>query len=639
MFSIDESRMRGRMRNQENNMKKTIISSLIGAAFTTPIYAADAVNFNDIIVTASRTPQTREAPVADVSVIDVEEIQRAGQSTLVEILARQPGIEVTSSGGAGTISSIFMRGTNSGHVVILIDGLRIDSATLGSVALENLPVAQIQSIEILRGPASSLYGQDAIGGVIQIFTKKGSGDIKFNANLGYGRYNTKRADAGVSGGIGDTRFALNVSSLNTHSFSSIDTQNNNYNDDDANRNLAFSGNVSHQIENGHEVGVQFFHTDGRVHFDNRFNGSNFDSRSDSKQYSFAIFSNNQFTDVWLSKARIGQGADESVTFDEFSTAGGDLYKTKQLQLSWQNDFKLPVGTLTLLYDGLFQKVRSNSVSYSTKARDNDGFVASYLLDYDAHSLQLSARHDHNSQFGRHNTGNIGYGYKLNQNWRLTAGYGTAFKAPAFNELYWPYTDYGFGFSYGGNPNLAPEKSRNFETSARFQDEDTTATITAFHNRIDNLIGLNNLAAAQPVNINQATINGLSVTANQRLGNFNLSGSVDFQSPKDDKTDKLLVRRANRHASANVSYTWGDWRIGAESIASSKRYNDPANTKSMSGYALLNATVDYKLSQDWSIQARANNILDKKYALGLDFGGEAYNTPRANLFVNIRYQPE
>ena len=131
-------------------MKKTIIASLIGAAFTTPIYAADAVNFNDIIVTASRTPQTREAPVADVSVIDAEEIQRAGQSTLVEILARQPGIEVTSSGGAGTISSIFMRGTNSGHVVILIDGLRIDSATLGSVALENLPVAQIQSIEILR---------------------------------------------------------------------------------------------------------------------------------------------------------------------------------------------------------------------------------------------------------------------------------------------------------------------------------------------------------------------------------------------------------------------------------------------------------------------------------------------------------
>jgi vitamin B12 transporter len=620
-------------------MKKTTIASLIGLAFSAPIFAAENINLDEVIVTASRTPQPRESAIADVTVIGAEDIQRIGQSTLVELLARQPGVEITSSGGAGTISSIFMRGTNSGHVVVLIDGLRIDSATLGSTALENLPMGQIDRIEILRGPASSLYGQDAIGGVIQIFTKKSSGDIKFNANLGYGSYNTKRADAGVSGNISDTRFALNVSSLDTNSFSAIDTTNKDYNDNDANRNLAFSGNVTHVIETGHEIGFQFLHSDGRVHFDNAYNFSNFDSYSDSKQYSYALFSNNQFTDFWLSKVRIGEGADESRTFDQSSVADGDFYKTSQFQLNWQNDFKLPVGVLSLLYDGLYQKVQSNSVSYIIKTRDNDGFVANYLLDYNTHSLQVSARHDSDSQFGSHNTGSLGYGYKINPNWRATASYGTAFKTPTFNDLYWPFQDYGIYGSYSGNPNLKPEQSRNIEASIRYQDIDTTLSATAFHNSVDNLIALNNQLAARPENMNKATINGLTLSASKRLGNLDLGGSLDLQSPRDDKTNKLLVRRANRHASANVSYLLGDWHLGVEAITSSTRFNDAANQNSLAGYALLNAIIEYKFSKDWSVQARVNNILDKKYALGLDFGGEAYNTPGANLFVNIRYQPD
>lgn len=608
-------------------MKKTIIASLVALAFASPVYAAEPVDLKDIVVTASRTPQPRESAIADVTVIEAEEIQRAGQSTLTELLARQAGIEMSSNGGTGTASDIFIRGTNSSHVVVLIDGMRVNSATLGTTAYGNLPIDQIDRIEILRGPASTLYGQDAMGGVIQIFTKKGQGTPKFNANLGYGTYDTKRADAGVSGSLGDTRFALNVSSLDTDSFSAIDTKNKDYNDKDAYRNLAFSGNVSHQIEVGHELGLQFLHSDGHVHFDNPFNGSNFDSKADSKQYSFALFSNNQFTDFWLSKVRIGEGADESRTFDQFSAQGGDLYKTRQFQLSWQNDLKLPVGTLTLLYDNLHQKVNS-SVNYTVKARDNDGFVASYLLDVDAHALQLSARRDNNTQFGSHNTGSVGYGYRFNPNWRVTTSIGTAFKAPTFNDLYYPFF---------GNPLLNSEKSRNIEASVRYQADNTAATATIFHHKIRELIGYDD--AFNVMNINKARIKGLSLSANQQLGDLHLGGSVDIQSPEDEKTGKLLVRRANRHAKFNASYSVGDWRFGAETIASSVCYNNGSNTAKLSGYALLNATVDYKLAKDWSVQARANNILDKDYALANSFSGEPYNTPGANLFVNIRYQPE
>jgi vitamin B12 transporter len=618
-------------------MSKKIVASLIVLAFASPSYSAENIELDDVVVTASRVAQPRENVIADVTVIDAEEIQRTGQSTLVELLGQQSGIEITSSGGAGTISSIFMRGTNSGHVVVLIDGMRVDSATLGSTALENLPIGQIDKIEILRGPATSLYGQDAIGGVIQIFTKKGDGAVKFNANLGYGTYNTKRADAGVSGSINNTRFALNVSSLDTRSFSAIDTKNKDYSDNDPYRNLAFSGNISHLIEPGNEIGFQFLHSDGTVHFDNScplfdvsFNcvTTPFDSRSDPKQYSYALFSNNQFTDFWLSKVRIGEGVDESRTFDVTSVAGGDYYKTRQFQINWQNDFKLPAGVLTLLYDGLEQRINS-TVSYDVKKRTNDGLVASYLLNEDAHSFQASIRHDNNSQFGNKTTGNIGYGFSFTPEWRATASYGTAYKAPTFNDLYFP------GF---GNPKLNPEQSRNIEASLRYHASDTAASATVYRNKINNLIGFDNVTNSV-ININKASIEGLSLNVSQRLGNFNLVVNVDFQAPEDNKTDNLLVRRANRHASANASYSWGDWRFGAETIASSIRYNDSANSLVLNGYAIVNATVDYKFNKDWSAQARANNIFDKNYTLGKDFGGEAYNTPGANLFFNIRYQPE
>lgn len=605
---------------------KSISASLISLAFAPPIWAAENINLNDVVVTASRIPQTRESVIADVTVIESEEIQRAGQSTLVELLAIQSGIEISSSGGAGTASGIFIRGTNSSHVVVLIDGLRVDSATLGATSFENLPLGQIDRIEILRGPATSLYGQDAIGGVIQIFTKKGEGTVKFNANLGYGSYNTTKAGAGVSGSIRDTRFALNVSAQKTASFSAIDTKNTDYSDKDAYRNLAFSGNVAHQIEAGHEIGFQFLHSDGNVHLDNTFNGSNFDSRADTKQYSYAIFSNNQFTDFWLSKVRVGEGADESRTFDQFSALGGDFYKTRQFQLNWQNDFKLPLGTLSLMYDGLEQRVNS-SVNYDVKERINDGLVASYLLNFNAHSLQASIRHDSNSQFGGKTTGNIGYGFSFTPEWRATASYGTAYKAPTFNDLYYPFF---------GNPDLKPEQSRNIEASLRYQANNTTATATIFQNKVHDLIGYDN--AFNVMNINEANLKGISLSANQRLGQFNFGGNIDIQSPKDDILNKLLVRRANRHASANASYTLGDWRFGAEAIASSKRFNNSANTAVLNGYALVNATVDYKFSKDWSAQMRANNLLDKQYALALT-GGEAYNTPGANLFFSVRYQPE
>lgn len=636
-------------------MNRTTIASVISllistnALFSSSVYAADAVNSNtvalntelqtdEIVVTASRTEQPHKNVIADVTIIDREEIERAGQSTLTEVLQSQAGIEISANGGAGKSSGIYIRGTNSDHVIVLIDGLRVNSATLGTTAFENLPLAEIDKVEILRGPASSLYGQDAIGGVIQIFTKKGNGTPQFHAALGYGTYNTATAEAGVHGSVNNTHFALNVSASDTDGFSALKSNQANIKDNDGYRNLAISTSLVHEYAVGHELGFQLLSSQGRTQYDNGFNATNFSNYADLSQITYAITSKNQFTQNWLSTLRLGEGIDENIDFSEisfFNPVSRSQFKTKQRQYSWQNDITLPLGTLTLLADRLEERVKSTT-DYDKTKRNNDGLVASYVLNYGAHALQASYRTDHSSQYGTHNTGGIGYGFSFTPNLRASASYGTAFKAPSFNNLYFPFF---------GNPDLKPEKARNLEAALRYEDESSTASMTAYENKVNDLISFGQVAPGvfAPSNINKAKIQGLTLAASQRWEAWKLGGSVDIQSPRDEATGNLLSRRANRHASANLSYQWHDWRFGSEFVASSLRYNDPANQFKLAGYGLLNFTADYKINQDWKIQGRVNNVLDKNYTLSTSasaFGvnDPDYNTPGTNLFVSLRWQP-
>ncbi len=606
-------------------MKKSTLASLVALTLSPFAFAEETqIKTDDIVVTASRIAQSRESAVADVTVIDREEIERGGQSSLTELLRMQPSIEISSNGGAGTTSNIFLRGTNSDHVVVLIDGIRVNSTTLGTTAFENLPIEQIEKIEILRGPAASLYGQDAIGGVIQIFTKKGAGAPTFNASVGYGTYNTKIVKAGTSGALGNTRFALNVSHTDTDSFSAKDFRTGRQSDDDSYRNLSVSGSLSYTIVDGHEVGVQLLNSDGRFHYDS---SNTFDNYGDLIQTSFNVFSKNQFTPNWLSTIRAGEGVDDAT--DHGSATSRTLTRSKQRQYSWQNDIGLPLGTLTLLYERLEQRLTATT-DYDKTSRNNDGYTVSYLLNEGNHGFRASYRSDHNSEYGNNDTGGIGYGYRITPNWRVSTNYGTAFKAPTFNQLYFP-----FGV---GNPDIQPETSRNAEASLRYEDDSLELSATVFHNKIKELIDFD-LTSFSFNNVSEARIRGLSLAGSKRWDDLTLSANVDFQSPRNVENDNLLSRRAQRHGKANLSYVLGKWRFGSELIASSERFNEAANTKQLSGYALLNFTTDYEVNAEWKIQARLNNALNKDYTLAYDtFSDVAYNTPGSNLFVNLRYSP-
>ena len=604
-------------------MNKSIFAGLLGLAFSNLTFAAEDINLKDVIVVASRVAQSPENVIGDVTVINREEIERAGQSTFIELLQAQPGIEISSKGGAGQQSSVFLRGTNSNQVVVLIDGMRIGSATTGSTAFANLPLAQIERIEILRGPATSLYGQDAVGGVIQIFTKQGTGAPQLNAAVGYGSYNTEKVAAGFSGSVEKTQFSVAVSQMHTNGFSALKSSGSIDKDKDAYRNLAVSAYLSRSISEGHDLGLQILSSDGRNHYDSGFNTySNYD---DMSAVSYSLFSKNQMTTNWKSSLRIGQGKDDDNSHFADGAFGVSQYKTKQKQLSWQNDIALSLGSLNLVYDRLEQKLISND-AFNQTTRNTDGFLIAYLAAINDHSVQANLRNDHSNQFGSHTTGSLGYGYKLTSNWRITGSYGTAFKAPTFNDLYYP--DDGWG-PYS-DPNLKSEKSKNFEASLRYQGSDSELSATLYNNKIDNFIALDQNYF--PVNVN-AEITGLTLAASQHWDDWQLKTSLDIQSPENDDTGKLLPLRARRHGVINLGKSWGKWNVASELIASSARYNDADNTTRISPYAIVNLTTDYKIDDSWRLQGRINNLLDKNYALAYS-GSTPYNTPGANVFVSL-----
>ena len=619
--------------NQGIKMKKTTIAGLISLLFTTPLLAAEtSINANDVIVTASRTPQTKESVIADVTVITQEEIERAGQSTFIELLQKQPSIEIGSNGGAGTISSIFMRGTSSNQIVVLIDGVRVNSVTDSATYFGNISLSQVERIEILRGPASSLYGQDAVGGVIQVFTKKIEGQPRFNAAVGYGSYNTRTAEAGFGGTYKGLNYSFNASSKNTDGFSALKNQTDARADRDGYRNLSANGSISYNFNEKNQIGIRFFDSEGKVDYDA---STTFNNVAKLRQSSITIFSKNQINDLWKSTLMLSKG------IDKYNDAAyNDFYlhwdytnnKSAQNQYSWQNDFNLPVGTLTALIDRLEQQLTTNDSSYlGAKNRNSNGLYLGYVVNVDEHSFQANVRSDDSSQYGNHITKGIGYGYALSNNWRVNTSYGTAFKAPTFMDLY-----------YGGanNLNLKPERSENFEATLKYNSEDRNASVTAYHNKIKDLIVFD-WNSWSPQNYN-ATIEGITITGSQSWNGFLLKASADIQSPRDTDNNKMLARRANRHGTLDISKALGGWLFDAELVGSSARYNDVDNTAKLAGYALMNFVADYKINSDWSVQGRVNNILDKDYTLaskGSIWGpGPSYNTPGANVFFSLRYSP-
>ncbi len=581
-----------------------------------------------IVITASRTADTADESLAAVTIVTREEIERLQAQSVQDLLRALPGVGIVNNGGPGKATSVFLRGAESDHVLVLIDGVRVGSATLGTMAFQDIPVAQIERIEIVRGPRSSLYGSEAIGGVIQIFTRQGGGALTPFFAVGGGSYRTYSASAGLSGGGSRGWFNLSVSGLDTEGFNACTGKPSPGGagcftiepDKDGYRNLSGALRAGYRFGEGFEVDLHALRAEGK----NAFDGG-FVNESESVQQVLGGSLRYVPAPRWHVTLTAGRSRDVSENFKD--GAFQSRFETERDTLSLQNDVTLlDDHRLTVGVDYRDDRV-AGTTAYAVTSRDDTGLFAQYRGGFGAHDVQLSVRRDDDVQFGVRTTGAVAWGHDLGGGARLTASYGTAFKAPTFNELYYP------GY---GNPALRPESSRSVEIGLRGEPAWGRWSLNAYETRIDDLIAYD-AALFAPNNIDEARILGMEAVLGARLGGWMWNAGLTLLAPENRSggvnDGNVLPRRAKRTLRLDADRDFGRYQLGASLVAVSRRYDDLGNTRVLDGYATVDVRGEYVPARGWRVQARIENLFDADYETAA-----YYNQPGRGFYLTLRYEP-
>jgi vitamin B12 transporter len=606
-------------------MSPRSLRAIVSFASTLLSLSAFGQSFGTIVVTASRVPQPIAHALADITVIGEDEILRSAVQSLPQLLQRQPGVEVTINGGPGATSGVFIRGANAGQTLVLVDGLRVGSSSTGATSLEAIPLDQVERVEILRGPASSLYGADAIGGVIQVFTKRAGSGFSANASAGYGTYNTGNVSAGIRGSASNVRYSLQGGATESDGFNAIvNPASFGYNPDrDGYSTRNIGGSIAMDWAAAQTIELRGMRNRLDAQADG---GPNFDHRTITTLESYSAMSRNRLAPSWTSILTLGQGRDDSVSRSAF---GDSPFETRQRQYAWQNDVILPVGSVSLVLERREEKL-STTNAFAVTERDTESAGAVYQLRTGPWALQANVRRDDSSQYGGKTTGGIATGYAISQQWRLNASYSTGFKAPSFNDLYFPR------FS---NPNLVPEEAKSFELGAYWEARSGGSRIEGraviYRNRVDNLIvfGCDADFNCRPDNVEKARLEGVTLGLDWSRGATRVAGTLDLQRPENDATGNLLPRRARRHGTVTLLQDAGPVTFGAEWVASAERFDNASNTVRMGGYGIANVTVDWRFARGWAAYVRGNNVFDRDYRLAADF-----STGGATVIAGVRWAP-
>ena len=587
------------------------------AAFSSPVIAQSGATLGEVVVTATRSSQPSSETLAATTVIDRAQIEDSSSESLQGLLEqRVPGLQMTQNGGYGKSTGLFLRGTNSDHVLLMIDGVKQNSATTGAPAVQHLPLSQIERIEVVRGPRSSLYGSEAVGGVIQIFTRKGEAGLQPHAKVGYGTHNTRRYSAGVSGGAGGTTFSANLSRFATDG---IDSQEGIEPDDDGYHNDSASLSLGQELWGGGHAELSLLRAEGT----NEFDGS-FQNETDFVQQSAQARFEQPVSVYWDTTLRVGESRDETDNFLDGDKRS--FFDTRRIEGSWKNRvFPSSRQEVVLGVDYREDRVDS-STDYAEDSRVNWAGYGRWSWRGEAFQAQMGLRYDDNEAYSDHTTGDVSLGYRPTEGLRVTASYGTAFKAPTFNDLYFP------GF---GNSDLKAETSRSTELGLLGETEWGSWQIRAFRTRIEDLIQNvdtnNDGFVDSPVNVEEADIRGLELSTKVRRNGWRIQPSLTFQDLENADTGNQLRRRAEQTFKLNLQRRWDRWTLGGDILAKSERYDDADNTERLGGYGLLNLRAAYRLTDRWQLRVKGKNVLDKQYRTAA-----RYNSLGRTVFASVSY---
>lgn len=589
------------------------------------VFAQAAIpQLDHVVVTPNRQPQVLEESMGDVTVVSREQLQNAGADSISSILARQPGVQITDNGGRQTPTGIMLRGANANHTLLLIDGMRVNSAVQGGANWMALDPAAIERIEILRGAASSLYGSDAIGGVVNIITRKGDTDRPLSAwaDLGIGSHSTVKSATGFSGAAAGWDYSLSASMAESDGYSTTTPAaafGNHHPDDDGYHQHTLAGSLGYRWAAGQHLGVSFY---------NSYINGDYDSGEWShpayaltRQQAYSVTSTNDITADWQSVLRLGLSKE---AYDD--RAWDTTFSSLLRSYSWQNNIRLNDDHKLAAYVERIEERPVHSAGMDVNRRDTNAVGAIYNGRFGRHSVQASLRNDNISGYGNETTGGLGYDLALTDAWSIGLAGNTGFHAPTFSDLYYPGSE---------NPDLRPEKSRNIEAHLRYQKSGLSLGATVYQNKIRDLLTWDN-STFRMENVDRATLRGATLTAEYEWSATTLRASADFLRPRNDNTGERLLRRARQQYMVAAEHRLDALRLGAEYQFTGKREDtatDPVTFSSyrttLGGYSLLNLTAAYDLTSNASVQVRWNNVFDKDYA-----NAYGYNTAGSNIFVNL-----
>lgn len=606
---------------------------------------------DSVVVTAARTEQSSSAVLVPVTVIERQDIERLQPEDVTDLFEEVPGATVTRAGGPGSNSSFFLRGTNNEHTLVLLDGQRISSATLGSTNFQFIDPEQIERIEVVRGPRSSLYGSDAIGGVVQIFTRAAEIAPHAYASVGYGSYDAYRASVGGGKRVGNLRLSGGVSYYYTSGFSALEDKRGTNGDSDDYRNSSFNAKIGYDFDNDVKLDLMHFYTGTKNEFDNP-------NREDLSPFTRGWIQNTALTlrapltSFWKTTASIGRSIDDQDNLNNENPGSHTQFRTTRKSASWQNDFSIADSQTVTAGVDYYKEFIDSSTTYTDangdKIRDRytTGYFAQYLLSQAIFDVQLGVRRDHIERVGNQTTGDASLGFNLPAKHRLIFSAGTAFRAPTVNDLYWPIGTYDYG-----NPNLKPEKSKNYAVELRGDYAPLHWSLSVYENKVRDLIQWaedpnSPVGAFTPSNVAKAKIRGGEFTVGTEIDQWVLSGRLSYVNPRDDESGLLLAKRNRRTLGIDADRKFGQFAVGANWLLQDSRYVDAANTRRLSGFGVLDLRASYDPAPNWQVAVRLNNVLDKEYATQSAYWYDSvtydkhwtdYNSERFGWFATVTYR--
>ncbi len=568
-------------------------------------------------VIGTRAPTALDRVVADVVVIDRDRIRATSADSLEDLLRREGGIQLSRNGGPGQSASVMIRGSAASNTLVLIDGVRIGSATLGQTDLAAISLAQVERIEIMRGPGSSLYGADAIGGVVNIVTRRGDGAPYVSGNIAGGNHRSGEAFVAVSGSDAQFDYALSASGETSDGVSAVLPGDlfGVYNPDDdgfSRYGLSLAGGYSWQ--KGQRIGLSYSASRLRSQFDSSFpEPASADYRNRLTTQLATLEYQGQMSSEWMNLLRASYQTDQLESGANIIST----YHTARRQLTAQTTWTPAaqhqvVAALDLLTESI------HSSDYQAPERDNTGLTVGYTGRFGAQKLQADLRWDHNSVYDNQTTGKLGWGMDLAEGWSVRAVAGTAFRAPTFNDLYFP----NFGVA-----TLQPERSRSIEAGLNYQAEQTSVSATAYYNKVSDLIGFD-FACNCAANTARALLQGLTLQGLQQWGHFQFTLALDWLNAMDRDTDQTLPRRAANQQTFAVDYNVGPWQLGGTALRVSQR---PDAGVLLPAYTLLNLNARWRFERFWQIELRLQNAFDKDYQPARD-----YQDVGRQFWLGLRY---